>query len=117
PALAALLSVLDNLQRALESPPPGAPQDFLQGLRFIEQQFAAVLAEQGVTPVLPEPGQALDPRSHQALIEEPSDGQPPGSILRVAVPGYRLHDRLLRPAQVIVARAPAAAAPEPPAEG
>jgi molecular chaperone GrpE len=117
PALAALLSVLDNLQRALESPPPGAPQDFLQGLGFIQQQFAAVLAEQGVTPVTAEPGQALDPRCHQALLEEPSDAQPPGRILRVAAPGYRLHDRLLRPAQVIVARAPAPPAAEPPPEG
>ncbi len=117
PALAALVSVLDNLQRALESPPPGAPQDFLQGLRFIQEQFAAVLAEQGVTPVPAEPGQALDPRCHQALLEEPSDGQPPGSILRVAVPGYRLHDRLLRPAQVIVARAPAPPAGKTPEEG
>lgn len=116
PALAALLAVLDNLRRALEPPPPGAPQDFLQGLRFIEQQFAAVLAEQGVSPVPAEPGQPLDPHCHQALLEEPSDRQPPGRILRVAVSGYRLHDRLLRPAQVIVARAPdppAAAEPAP----
>ena len=112
PALAALLSVLDNLQRALSAPPSGAPADFLQGLRFIAQQFAAALAEQGVTPVPAEPGQALDPRCHQALLEEPSDAQPPGCILRVALAGYRLHDRLLRPAQVVVAREPA----PPPAE-
>jgi len=106
PAFGALLGVLDNLQRALSAPPAGTPDDLLQGLRFIEQQFAAVLAEQGVVPVRAEPGQALDPRCHQALMEEDAEGLAPGAIVRVALPGYRLHERLLRPAQVVVARAP-----------
>lgn len=110
PAFAALLGVLDNLQRALAAPPAGTPEDLLQGLRFIEQQFAAVLAEQGVTAVRAEPGQPLDPRSHEALMEEDAADLPPGAIVRVALAGYRLHDRLLRPAQVVVARAPQPAA-------
>lgn len=110
PAFAALLGVLDNLQRALAAPPAGTPEDLLQGLRFIEQQFAAVLAEQGVAAVRAEPGQPLDPRHHEALMEEDSADLPPGAIVRVALAGYRLHDRLLRPAQVVVARAPQPAA-------
>ena len=103
PAFTSLLAVLDNMQRALATPPPSVPADFLQGLQFIEQQFVAVLGEHGVSRILPEPGTPFDPRLHQAVQEEDSD-LPPGSVARVLLPGYRLHDRLLRPAQVIVAR-------------
>jgi len=104
PAITSLLAVLDNFQRALAAPPAAVPADFLQGLRFIEQQFLAVLEEHGVSRVTPEPGQPLDPRVHQALHEEDAPELPPGSIVRLLLPGYRLHDRLLRPAQVVVAR-------------
>jgi molecular chaperone GrpE len=107
PAFAGLLAVVDNLQRALAAPPAGVPEDFLQGLHFIEQQFFAVLSEHGVSRIVPEPGQPLDPRLHQALMEEDAPDLPPGSIVRALLAGYRLHDRLLRPAQVVVARAPA----------
>jgi molecular chaperone GrpE len=106
PAFTSLLAVLDNLQRALAAPPPAVPADFLQGLQFIEQQFVAVLGEHGVSRILPEPGAPFDPRLHQAVQEEASPDLPPGSVARVLMPGYRLHDRLLRPAQVIVARRP-----------
>ena len=104
PAITSLLAVLDNFQRALAAPPAAVPADFLQGLHFIEQQFMAVLEEHGVSRVTPEPGQALDPRVHHAVQEEDAPELPPGAIVRVLLPGYRLHDRLLRPAQVVVAR-------------
>ena len=104
PAITSLLAVLDNFQRALAAPPAAVPADFLQGLHFIEQQFLAVLEEHGVSRLTPEPGQPLDPRVHQALHEEDAPGVAPGAIVRVLLPGYRLHDRLLRPAQVVVAR-------------
>ncbi len=107
PAFTALLAVLDNLQRALAAPPAGVPDDFLQGLHLIERQFLAVLEEHGVSRVVPEPGQPLDPRAHHALMEEDAPDLPPGSVVRTVLPGYRLFDRLLRPAQVTVARAPA----------
>jgi len=105
PVLTGLLEVLDNLQRALAAPPAGIDPTFLHGLQLIEQQFLAVLAAHGVTPVPAARGQMLDPNSHRALMEQPSDEVAPGAILQVAAPGYRLHDRLLREAQVIVARA------------
>jgi molecular chaperone GrpE len=111
PALAGLLEVLDNLQRALATAPEGLDEDFAQGVALIEDQFRRVLAAHGVSPVPAETGMPFDPGMHRALIEQPSSDVPPGSILVVAVPGYKLHDRLLREAQVIVARAPA-----PPAE-
>jgi molecular chaperone GrpE len=106
PAFTRLLEVLDNLRRALAAAPAGTPADFLQGLALIEQQFLGVLEEHGVSAVPAEPGQPLDPRLHQAIAEEDAPGLPAGAIVRVAVSGWRLHDRLLRPAQVVVARAP-----------
>lgn len=104
--LLGLLDVLDNLQRALEAPPEGTDETFLTGLRLIEQQFLGVLEAHGVTPVPAEKGMPLDPMLHRALLEQPSDEVEPGRILVVALTGYKLHDRLLREAQVVVARTP-----------
>jgi molecular chaperone GrpE len=106
PVLAALLEVLDNLQRALASPPANVDPGFLQGVQLIEQQFRSVLESHGVAPVPAEKGQAPDPNLHRILMEQPSADVAPGTILMTVVPGYRLHDRLLREAQVVVARAP-----------
>ena len=106
PLLQALLGVLDNLQRALAAPPAGIDADYVAGLQLIERQFADSLAAHGVLPVPAEKGQRFDPTVHRALMEQESDEVPPGTIVSLVVPGYRLHDRLLREAQVIVARAP-----------
>ncbi len=105
PALLALIGVLDNLQRALGAAPPGLDEGFQNGLKLIERQFLDALAAQGVTEV-PAAGTTFDPKLHRALMEQPSEDASPGTILHVAVPGYRLHDRLLREAQVVVARRP-----------
>lgn len=109
PLLQALLGVLDNLQRALATPPAGIDPDHLAGLQLIERQFADALAAHGVLPVPAQKGQRFDPTAHRALMEQASDEVEPGAILTLVVPGYRLHDRLLREAQVVVARAPKAA--------
>ncbi|MGQ0553467.1 MAG: nucleotide exchange factor GrpE [Planctomycetota bacterium] len=106
PVLGALLEVLDNLQRALAHPPAGLDAEFLQGLRQMEAQFLAVLAAHGVSPVPAEVGGAFDPALHRAILEQESSEHAPGRIVMLALPGYRLHDRLLREAQVIVARKP-----------
>lgn len=107
PVVLSLLSVLDNLQRALAAPPKALDADYLAGLQLIEQQFLDVLATHGVTPVKAERGAAFDPSMHRALMEQESDAVLPGSILQLVVPGYRMHDRLLREAQVVVAKSPA----------
>ena len=106
PLLQSLLGVLDNLQRALAAPPAGLDPEWLAGLRLIERQFLDSLAAHGVQPVPAEKGGRFDPTVHRALLEQESDEVEPGTILTVALPGYRLHDRLLREAQVVVARAP-----------
>jgi molecular chaperone GrpE len=101
-----LLPILDNLQRALTTPPEGLDEAFLEGLRLIEQQWVDVLTAHGVTAIPAEPGSTLDPTVHRALLEQPSD-QEPGTIVAEIVRGYRLHDRLLRESQVVVAAPPA----------
>jgi molecular chaperone GrpE len=106
PVILSLLPVLDNLQRALAAPPASLDEDYLAGLRLIERQFLDGLAMHGITPVPAERGAPTDPSVHRALMEQDSDDVAPGRILLVAVSGYMLHDRLLREAQVIVARAP-----------
>jgi molecular chaperone GrpE len=110
PLLQALLGVLDNLQRALAAPPADLDREYLAGLQLIERQFADTLAAYGVKPVPAERGQRFDPTLHRALMEQESSEVEPGAILTPVVPGYRLHDRLLREAQVVVARAPQAGA-------
>ena len=104
--LRSLLPVLDNLQRALAAPPADLDAQFLDGLQLIEQQWLGVLAANGVRAVPAEIGAPLDPQSQRALLEQPTDEHPPGSVVAEIARCYRLHDRLLREGQVVVARAP-----------
>ncbi len=104
--LSALLPLLDALQRALGSAGPEIAPYFVQGVQLAEQQLQAVLAGAGVTPISAAPGDAFDPARHRALVEQPSGAHPPGTIVLELVRGYLLHDRLLREAQVAVAKAP-----------
>ena len=104
--LRSILAVLDNLQRALEQPPEGLDGSFLEGLKLIEQQWLGALEAHGVVPVPSPVGEAFDPEVHRAILEQPSEDTDPGSIVAVVLRGYRLHDRLLREAQVVVATAP-----------
>ncbi len=103
--LVSLLDVLDNLQRALSAPPDGLDEAFLEGLRMTEQQWLTVLATHGIQPVEAQPGQPLDPTVHRALLEQDAEGLEPGTIAFELSRGYRLHDRLLREAQVAVVKA------------
>lgn len=107
PLLGSLLNVLDTLQRAIEEASKNAGDDdpLIQGLRLTEQQFLMALQDHGVAPLQTEVGDTLDPALHRALLEQPSADQPAGTILSVFQQGYKLHDRLLREAQVVVARA------------
>jgi molecular chaperone GrpE len=111
-----LLPVLDSLQRALATRPEGegANDTVWEGLALTEQMLVATLAAHGVTPIDASPGSPFDPNSHQALLEQPSSDQAPGTIVMELVRGYRLHDRLLREAQVTVATRPTDPAGTPP---
>lgn len=105
--LADLLSVIDNFQRALATPPEGTDQGFLDGVAMIEQSLLSILGSHGVSAIDAQRGQTADPTVHRVLLEQEDAELEPGQITAEILRGYRLHDRLLREAQVAVAKAPA----------
>jgi molecular chaperone GrpE len=100
-----MLPVLDALQRGIAALPEGDEDPVLEGLRLTEQQFTATLERLGVIAVAAELGTPMDPECHRALVEQPTDEHPPGTIVAEISRGYRLRDRLLREAEVVVAKA------------
>ena len=99
--LKALVPTLDNLDRALEA--RGAGDALHQGVELIRRELLAVLDSRGLA-VLDPVGLPFDPEAHQALSYEPVEGVPDGTIVAVLRKGYRLGERLLRPALVRVAK-------------
>ena len=104
-----MLSVKDNLERALSHVPDGARSDenlqrFVEGIEATLREIDAVFARNGITRVESK-GQPLDPNKHQAMIEIPTAEVEPGTIVEEMQSGYMLKDRLLRPAMVGVAKA------------
>jgi molecular chaperone GrpE len=110
-AAVALLPVLDNLRRAVEhASEAGAEEFFVSGLELVVREFETALERLGVVPV-PAVGERFDPAIHEAIAAEESDEVDEDTVVAELVPGYRLHDRLLRPAIVRVVhprKAPAA---------
>ncbi len=98
-----LLQVVDNLDRAL-SHSEGDKSPVIQGVRMVQKQFSDVLSRFGVVS-FSAMGQPFDPERHEAVGQAPAGDKAPGTILEEAQKGYMLHDRLLRPARVIVAAA------------
>ena len=103
PVILDLLGVLDDLQRAVAAAEGEVDDRFLHGFRMIADRFAEVLAKHGVTPVEAE-GRPFDPNLHDALMEVEDPERPDMTVVEEFVRGYRLHDRLLRPARVKVSR-------------
>jgi molecular chaperone GrpE len=109
-----VLAVADNLRRALASLPEGKVRDaptrnLLAGVAATEKELLAVFERHGIRRIDPA-GERFDHNFHQAIYEAERADEPPGTIVEVLQPGYVLHDRLLRPAMVGVARAAAGAA-------
>src|SRR5580704_14570112 len=103
-AARALLPVLDNLRRAVEhAGEAGAEEFFVSGLQLVVREFETALERIGVVPV-PAVGERFDPAMHDAIAAEESDDVEEDTVIAELVPGYRLHDRLLRPAIVRVVR-------------
>jgi len=104
-----LLAVADNLRRALEALPVEALEadEYLRnlaaGVELTERQFLAALERHGVRKFEPL-GEKFDSHLHQAVFEVPDTDQPAGTVVRLLQAGYMLHDRLLRPAMVGVAK-------------
>jgi molecular chaperone GrpE len=105
-----MLSVKDNLDRALAVVPEDLRQDermkgLITGIEVTGRELDSVFQRHGITRV-EAMGQALDPNRHQAMVEIPDDSAEPGTVVQEMQAGYMLKDRLLRPALVGVARKP-----------
>ncbi|HUK08060.1 MAG TPA: nucleotide exchange factor GrpE [Stellaceae bacterium] len=114
-----LLDVADNLRRALASVPEHQVDDeltrtLLAGVAATERVLLAAFERHGVRRLDPK-GERFDHNFHQAVFEAENTGKPAGTVIEVLAPGYLLHDRLLRPAMVGVAKGEAKP-PEPPTE-
>jgi molecular chaperone GrpE len=80
-----------------------ADSPLAEGLRATHKQLVQCLAKFGIGSIDPQ-GEAFDPEQHEAMATQPTAEQPPGTVILVVQKGYRIHDRLLRPARVIVSR-------------
>ncbi len=96
-----LLPALDNLERALAA----AKKDsaLAKGVELVRGSLLEALKRHGISRIDAE-GQPFDPHLHQAVMQQPAPDKPVNSVLQVLEPGYRYHDRVLRPAKVIVSK-------------
>ena len=119
-----LLSVVDNLERAIEAAyaqsetkgrgasegsaasPSSDISSLLDGVKMVAAQLESVL-KQHQCERIETVGTPFDPNQHQAIAQEPSDQYPAGTVTRAFQAGYKLHDRVIRPAQVFVSTGPA----------
>jgi len=105
--LESLLPLIDNFRFGLEAARQDAGSSVVfQGMSMVMKQFSDFLADQGVTE-FGNPGEAFDPNLHEAVQSEASDTVAEGHILTTLRRGYRLQDRLLRAANVVVSKGPA----------
>jgi molecular chaperone GrpE len=110
-----MLSVADNLRRAIETVPSEARKEdgvlagLIEGIELTEREFVKVLERHGVRKVDPA-GEKFDPNLHQAMFEAPHDNLAKGQVHTVVQPGYAIGERVLRPALVGVSSGPQAAA-------
>jgi len=105
-----ILSVSDNLVRAIESIPQDLREDdkfknLVAGIEATQRELERVFSQHGVTRVAAK-GLPLDPNVHQAMMEIPSEEAEPGTVIQEMQAGYLIRDRLLRPAMVGVAKKP-----------
>lgn len=104
-----LLNVADNLYRALAAVPAelrdggDAAKNFVVGVEMTEKELLSAFEKHGIRQILPL-GEKFDYEKHQAMFERENTGEPAGTVVEMMQPGYIMHDRLLRPAMVGVAK-------------
>jgi molecular chaperone GrpE len=108
----ALLPVMDSLEAALnaaadapQASPAEAHKALREGLEITLKQLKAAFQQAGLAEIAPAPGDRFDPHQHQAMAAVPKEDAEPNSIVEVVLKGYRLHDRVVRPALLTVAKA------------
>jgi molecular chaperone GrpE len=109
--LAKLLAVVDDFDRALASVPEDVHEGWADGVRLVERKLRTLLESEGITPIEAE-GEPFDPTLHEAVVHEPTSDFPDNTVIGEVQRGYRLHDRVLRPALVRVANNPETKNPE-----
>lgn len=98
------LAILDDIERALKDRPPSPEVDpWVEGIQLIQRKLEAILDSEGVETI-PAEGLMFDPTVHEAVTFEPGDGFREGQVIEVLRRGYRIGERVLRPAMVRVAR-------------
>jgi len=107
PLMRDLLPVLDNMGRAIESAEKTHDTaSLLEGIKMVFDQFQNTLHQHHCTEIEAFE-QPFDPNRHQAIAQQPSEQHPPNTVLMVTQTGFMLHDRVVRPTQVIVSTVPA----------
>jgi len=97
-----LLPVMDSLEAALANP-EASPQALRDGVALTLRQLSSALEKARIAPIAPVPGERFDPHRHQAMAAVESESEP-NSVVATMQKGYQLHDRILRPALVTVAK-------------
>ncbi|HID56267.1 TPA: nucleotide exchange factor GrpE [Candidatus Poribacteria bacterium] len=103
-----IIPIVDNLDRAIKSAQSDEKKNFdalLQGIEMIQKQMLSVLEKYGVG-VIESEGQPFDPRIHEAILQVPSEEYPENTVVQEFERGYTLHDKVIRPAKVIVSKLP-----------
>lgn len=108
------LPVMDNLERALDHAEQHDPGQVIEGVKLVQKLFENTLARHGVTG-FSAVGKPFDPALHEALMQQESD-EPPGTVVSEMAKGYKLHDRLVRPAAVVVSKPRTSAGGQGPAQ-
>jgi molecular chaperone GrpE len=102
-----VLVLADDFDRAIDARPDSVATDpWFEGVAAIDRKLRMLLESEGVSPIDADPGTPFDPRQHDAIATVPGTGRPEGEIVEQVRRGYRLRDRVLRPALVAVAAAP-----------
>jgi molecular chaperone GrpE len=100
-----LLNAMDDFDRTLAASNDATLDTIVAGVRLVYENLQKALADNGLE-IIEAKGQSFDPAIHQALLQQPSDEHMPGTVIEQVTRGYRLRDRVLRPARVVVAKAP-----------
>ena len=102
-----VLALADDFDLAIDNRPAElAGSGWVEGVTAIDRKLRALLESEGVKPVEADAGKPFDPREHEAIVNVPGTGRAEGEIVEVIRRGYKLRDRVLRPALVAVAAAP-----------
>jgi molecular chaperone GrpE len=100
-----VLNLADDFDRAIETRPKAIADDpWVEGIAAIDRKLRQLLESEGVTPIDVAPGAHFDPREHEAVANVPGTGRPDGEIVEELRRGYKLRDRVIRPAMVAVAQ-------------